>query len=133
MFICMYKSNYIVLCSLHLRSTMLPPQAFITATFGSVSALPCAKYTLMSHTGQHEEHRFFSSVLISSLWNGCIFFFHPTMFELFLKLRGLNAAAQLLRVLRRVTSGLATENIQALYCPCANPVPGSGFDQRRTH
>ncbi len=34
---------------------------------------------------------------------------------------------------RRVTSGLATENIQALYCLCANPVPGSSSDQRRTH
>lgn len=32
-----------------------------------------------------------------------------------------------------MTSGLATENIQALNCLCANPVPGSCSIQRRTH
>lgn len=30
-----------------------------------------------------------------------------------------------------MASRLVTENIQALFCPCANPVPGGGYTQRR--
>lgn len=62
----MYKPKYIFVWRSCIRSTSLTPQSSITITEGFGSRL-------IPHTGWHEEHRFLSSVLISSLWHCCIF------------------------------------------------------------
>lgn len=117
----MYKSHYFFFSwtRLTIRSTRLPGQSSIhaAASFGYIGALAYRKYTHVA-----PEH-----VPLPCPYACCICCISTNYAWAFPRVRGLNTAAW------RATSGLATENIQALYCLCANPVPGSCSDQRRTH